>query len=120
MAASQSLLASYVCRFLGLVDLSFLDGVVEAEAAIPLGVSILLFCPCCYDIGSNDMVEQEGCVLQEYAQTVVCAGDRWKMCILCWVCGWQLAGLIFSPDVVVVWGCRFWSSIACLGHVAPV
>ena len=25
------------------------------------------------------MVEQGGCVVQEYAQTVVCAGVRWKM-----------------------------------------
>jgi hypothetical protein len=25
------------------------------------------------------MVEQGGCVVQEYAQMVICAGDRWKM-----------------------------------------
>jgi hypothetical protein len=81
MAASESLLASYVCRFLGLVDLSLLDGVVKAETGIPLDVSILLLCPCCYGVGSDVMVEQGGCVLQEYAQTAVCAGDKWKMCI---------------------------------------
>jgi hypothetical protein len=60
-----------VCRFLGLTALSFLDGVVEAEAASPSGVSFLLHCPRCYGVGSGVMVEQEGCV--------VCAGDRWKM-----------------------------------------
>jgi hypothetical protein len=56
-----------------------LDGVVEAEAAIPSGVSILLLCPRYYDVGSDVMVEQEGCVIQEYAQTFVCVCDRWKM-----------------------------------------
>jgi hypothetical protein len=34
-----------------------LDGVVEAEAAIPSGVSILLFFPCYYGVGSDKMVE---------------------------------------------------------------
>jgi hypothetical protein len=56
-----------------------LDGVVEAEAAIPLGVYILLLCPCCYGVGSDVMVEHGGGVVQEYAQTVVCTCDRWKM-----------------------------------------
>jgi hypothetical protein len=40
-------------------------------------------------------------------------------CIMCWVCGWNLVGLIFSPDIVVVWGCQFWSSIACWGTCCP-
>jgi hypothetical protein len=53
-----------------------LDGVVEVEATIPSGVSFLLLCPRCYSVGSNVMVEQGGCVVQEYAQAVVCAGDR--------------------------------------------
>jgi hypothetical protein len=53
-----------------------LDGVVEAEAAIPSGVSFLLLCPCYYDVGSNVMVDQGGCVIQEYAQTFVCVCDR--------------------------------------------
>jgi hypothetical protein len=56
-----------------------LDGVVEAEPMIPSGVSILLLCPRYYDVGSDVIVEQGGCVVQEYAQTVVCVGDRWKM-----------------------------------------
>jgi hypothetical protein len=38
----SKLMASCVCRFLGLSALSFLDGVVETEAAIPSGVSFLL------------------------------------------------------------------------------
>jgi hypothetical protein len=50
-----------------LATLSFLDGVVEAEATIPSGVSILLLCPRCYDAGSDVMVEQGGCVSREYA-----------------------------------------------------
>jgi hypothetical protein len=72
-------MASCICRFLELVALSFLDGVVEAEAAIPLGVSILLLCPRYYDVGCNVVVEHGGCVVQEYAQSVVCVCDRWKM-----------------------------------------
>jgi hypothetical protein len=56
-----------------------LDGVVEAEAAIPPGVSTLLLCPRYYGVGSDVMVKQGGCVVQEYAQTVVCVCDRWKM-----------------------------------------
>jgi hypothetical protein len=35
-------MASYICQFLGLAVLSFLDDFVEAEAAIPSDVSILL------------------------------------------------------------------------------
>jgi hypothetical protein len=57
------LMASYVCRFLGLVALSFLDGVVEAKAAIPSGVSFLLICPRCYGVISAIMVEQGGWVV---------------------------------------------------------
>jgi hypothetical protein len=40
-----------------------LDGVVEAEEAIPSGVSFLLLCPCYYGVGSDVMVEQGGCVV---------------------------------------------------------
>jgi hypothetical protein len=47
--------------------LSFLDGVLEAKAAIPSDVSILLVCSCYYDVGSDVMVEQGGCIIQEYA-----------------------------------------------------
>jgi hypothetical protein len=74
--AVSELMISCVCRFLGLAALSFLDGVMEAEAMIPSGVSILLLCPCCYVIGYDIMVEQGGCVVQKYAHTVICAGDR--------------------------------------------
>jgi hypothetical protein len=56
-----------------------LDGVVEAKVAIPSRVSILLLCPCYYGVGSNVMVEQGGCVVQEYAQMYVTDG-RW--CII--------------------------------------
>jgi hypothetical protein len=56
-----------------------LDGVVEAEAAIPSGVSFLLLCPRYYGVGSDVMVEQGGCVVQEYTQMFVCISDRWKM-----------------------------------------
>jgi hypothetical protein len=51
------LTASCVCQFLGLAALRFLDGVVEAEAAIPSGVFILLLGPHCYGVGSDVMVE---------------------------------------------------------------
>jgi hypothetical protein len=44
-----------------------LDGVIEVEAAIPSCVSILLLCPRYYDVDSDVMVEQGGCVVQEYA-----------------------------------------------------
>jgi hypothetical protein len=49
-----------------LAALSFLDDVVEAEAAIPSGVPILLLCPSYYSVGSDVMVEQGGCVVHEY------------------------------------------------------
>jgi hypothetical protein len=56
-----------------------MDGVGEAAAATPSGVSLLLLCPRCYGVGSDVMVEQGRCIVQEYAQTVVCACDSWKM-----------------------------------------
>jgi hypothetical protein len=59
-----------------LVALEFLDGVIEAEAAIPSGVPLLLLYPRYYGVVSDVMVEQVGCVFQAYVQTVVCAGDR--------------------------------------------
>jgi hypothetical protein len=64
-------MASYVCRFHGSAAFSFLDGVIEAEATIPSGVSFLLLYPRYYCVGSDIMVEQGGCV--------VCVCDRWKM-----------------------------------------
>jgi hypothetical protein len=54
-----------------------LDGIVEAEAAIPSGVSIFLLCYCYYGVGSDVMVEQGGCVVQEYADG--CVYDKWNM-----------------------------------------
>ena len=65
--------------------LGFMDGVGEAVA--PSGVSLLLLCPRCCGIVFDVMVERGGLVVQEYAQMVVYAGDSWKICILCWVCG---------------------------------
>jgi hypothetical protein len=44
-----------------------LDGVVKAEAAILSGVSMLLLCHYYYGVGSDVIVEQGGCVVQEYA-----------------------------------------------------
>ena len=71
----SELMASCTCRFLGLTALGFLDGVVEGEAAIPSGVSLLLLCPRYYGVGSDVMVEHGGCVVQKYARTdVSCAG----------------------------------------------
>jgi hypothetical protein len=75
----SELMASCVCRFLRSAAFSFLDGVVEAEAAIPSCVSNLLLCPRYYGVGSDVMVEQGGCIVQKYAQTFVCIYDRWKM-----------------------------------------
>jgi hypothetical protein len=75
----SELMASCVYRFLRSAAFSFLDGVVEAEAAIPSGVSFLLLCPRYYGVGSDVMVEQGGCVVQEYAQMFVYVSDRWKM-----------------------------------------
>ena len=56
-----------------------MDGVDEAVAATPSGVSLLLLCPCCCGVVSDVMVEQGGFVVQEYAQAVVYASDSWKM-----------------------------------------
>jgi hypothetical protein len=53
------------------------------------------------------MVEQGGCVVQEYAQMVVCLGDRWKMVYPLLGLWMEVAGVISSPDVVVVRGCQF-------------
>jgi hypothetical protein len=90
-----------------------LDGVVEAEAAIPSGVSFLLLYPCYYCVGSDDMVEQGGCVVQEYTQTVVCVCDRWKM-VYPMLGLWMEAGSSdFIPYIVNVGRYQFWSSIAC-------
>ena len=43
---------------------------------LPHQVCLLLFCPCCYDVVSDVMVEQGGCVVQGYA---LHASDSWKM-----------------------------------------
>ena len=56
-----------------------MDGVHEAVAATPLGVSLLLLCPCCCGVVSDVMMEQGGFVVQEYAQAVVYASDSLKM-----------------------------------------
>ena len=56
-----------------------MDGVGEAAATTPSGVSLLLLCPRCYGVVSDVMVEQGGFVVQEYAQTVVYTSDDWKM-----------------------------------------
>jgi hypothetical protein len=110
----SELMTSCVCRFLGLAALSFLDGIVVAEAAIPSGVYVLLLCPCCYGVGSDVMVEHGGCLVQEYGQTVVCAGDRWKM--VYHVLGlWMKAHRFdFLPRCRSRAGVS-WSSIACSG-----
>jgi hypothetical protein len=68
----SELMTSCVCQFIGFAALSFLDGVVEAEATIPSGVSILLLCLCYYGVGFDVIVKQRGCVVQKYARTVVC------------------------------------------------
>ena len=75
----SELMVSCVYRSFRSTALGFMDGVGEAAAVTPSGVSLLLLCPRCCGVVSNVMVEQGGCVVQEYAQTVVCAGDRWKM-----------------------------------------
>ena len=59
-----------------------MDGVGETEAVTQSGVSLLLLCPRCYDVVSDVMVEQGRWVVHEYAQTVVCACDSWKMVYL--------------------------------------
>ena len=58
--------------------LGFMDGVGKA-AATSSGVSLLLLCRGCCGVVSDVMVEQGGFVIQEYAQTGVCASDSWKM-----------------------------------------
>ena len=59
--------------------LGFMGDVGEAAAATSSGMSLLLLCPRCCGVVSDVMVEQEGFVIQEYVQTVVCASDSWKM-----------------------------------------
>ena len=59
--------------------LGFMDGVGEAAAATPSGVSLLLLCPRCCGVISDVMVEKGGFVVQEYAQTLVYASDSWKI-----------------------------------------
>ena len=56
-----------------------MDGVGEAAAATPSGVSLLLLCPRCYDVVSDVMAEKGGWIVQEYAQMIVDVGDSWKM-----------------------------------------
>ena len=56
-----------------------MDGVGEAAATTPSGVSLLLLCPRCYGVISDVMVEQGGFIVREYAQTVAYAVDSWKM-----------------------------------------
>ena len=74
----SELSASCVCRSFRSAKLGFMDGVGEAAAATPSGVSLLLLCPRCCGVVSAAMVEQRGFV-QEYVQTVVCTDDSWKM-----------------------------------------
>ena len=74
----SEVMTSCVCRSLRLANLGFMDGVGEA-AATPSVVSLLLLCPRCCGVLSDVMVEQEGCVVQEYVQTNVCTDDSWKM-----------------------------------------
>ena len=59
-----------------------MDGVGEAAATTPSGVSLLLLCPCCCGVVSDVMVEQGGFIVHEYAQAAVCASDSWKMELL--------------------------------------
>ena len=56
-----------------------MDGVGEAAATTPSGVSLPLLCPRCYGVVYDIIVEQGDFVVQEYAQTVVYASDSWKM-----------------------------------------
>jgi hypothetical protein len=76
----SELMASCVCRFLGSAAFSFLDGVVEAEVAIPSGVSILLLCPCYYGVGFDVMVSTRRCLFVyvqiSFPDTVVVGGVR--------------------------------------------
>jgi hypothetical protein len=97
-----------------------LDGVVEAEAMIPSGVFILLLCPRYYGIGSDVMVEQGGCVVQEYVQMFVCVCNRRKM-VYPMLGLWMEAGNSdFLPDAVVVGGISSGVRSRVRGHVASV
>ena len=75
----SELMASCLCRSLRSTALGFMDGVDEAAAATPSGVSLLLLCPRCCGVVSDVMVKQGGFVVQKYAQAVVYASDSWKM-----------------------------------------
>ena len=63
-------------------SLGSMDGVGQAVVVTPSGVSLILLCPRYCGVVSDTMVEQGSCVVQEYPQTVVCAGDSWKMVYL--------------------------------------
>jgi len=75
----SELMGSCVCRSFRSAVLGFMDGVGEAAAATPSGVSLLLLCPRCCGVVSNVMVEQGGFAVQEYAQTILYSSDSWKM-----------------------------------------
>ena len=72
----SELMALCVCRSLRLVILRFMDGVGEATAAIPSAVSLLLFCPYCYDVVSDNMVEHGGSIVPQSTKSVSC-GSPW-------------------------------------------
>ena len=85
------------------------------KAATPSGVSLLLLCPRCYDVGSDVMVEQGGWVVQEYVQTIVCAGDSWKMV-------YPMLGLWLEADSsgsLIRRRSRAGGASACLGSCYP-
>ena len=75
----SELMASCDCQSFRSVVLGFMDDVGEAAVATSSGVSLLLLCLCCCGVVSDVMVEQGCFVIEEYAQTVVCASDNWKM-----------------------------------------
>ena len=68
----SELLASCVSRSFRSAASGFMDGIGEAVAVTPSGVSLLLHCPPCCGVVSDAMVEQGGFVVQEYAHMVVC------------------------------------------------
>jgi hypothetical protein len=96
-----------------LAAFNFLDAVVEAEAAIPSGVSIVLLYPRYYGVGSDVMVKQGGCVVQEYAQTFVCVCDRWNIVYPMLGLWMEADNSDFIPQHCSRGGYQFWSSIVC-------
>jgi hypothetical protein len=96
------------------------DGVVEAEPAIPSGVFILLLCPRYYGVGSDVMVEQRGCVVQEYAQTFVCVCNRWKMVYPMLGLWMEASNSDFILDTVVVGVISSGFRSRVRGHIALV